>query len=214
MSRASRGAASRRWSARSPCSTRSRTASSSAPTRSRAARHQRQLRLAAALDARCGAARGPGGRDGALPARPATRELGNAALARLDVRELARPHLRALVAAPVRRRRCPCRVTSSRSRSTSCAARPRCRVSRRSAGRASRTPPPPGRCCSPSGRSRCPAARSTRTRSNTIVEPTQLEREVTRVRSQGWAQAVREREDDLNCDRSSRCVTAPRSWWP
>jgi IclR family acetate operon transcriptional repressor len=33
---------------------------------------------------------------------------------------------------------------------------------------------------------------------HTIVDHAHLEREVARVRAQGWAQATREREDDLN----------------
>ena len=89
-------------------------------------------------------------------------ELGNAVLARLDLREIARPHLRALVdetgrdgdalgsRRPGRDHR---RLRPQRA--------PRCRASRASGDRASRTPPPPARWRSPSATSSCRRARLT-----------------------------------------------------
>ena len=78
-------------------------------------------------------------------------------LARLDVRELARPQLqRARRTRRARPRRSRCPASTTRSRSTSSRARRRCRASPGSGGRASRTRPRPARSCSPSA-SRLPA---------------------------------------------------------
>ncbi len=125
-------------------------------------------------------------------------ELGNAALARLDLRELARPHLRALVEATgetatlsVPGEEFAITVDFVRSpasvQSVAQIGRPSVPHAT-AAGKVllafSNVPLPTGvlRAYTP----------------NTIVSRPQLEREVTRVRSQGWAQAMREREEDLS----------------
>jgi DNA-binding IclR family transcriptional regulator len=125
-------------------------------------------------------------------------ELGNAALQRIDVRELARPHLRALVAATgetatlsvpgeefaitVDFVRSPASVQSV------------AQVGRPSVPHATAT----GKVLLAFGRVALPKGTLRSYTSNTVVVRAQLEREVARVRRQGWAQAVREREEDLN----------------
>jgi DNA-binding IclR family transcriptional regulator len=125
-------------------------------------------------------------------------ELGNAALARIDVRELARPHLQALVAATgetatlsvpgeefaitVDFVRSPASVQSV------------AQVGRPSIPHATAT----GKVMLAFGRVSLPGGKLKAYTPHTIVDRSQLERELTRVRSQGWAQAVREREEDLN----------------
>jgi len=125
-------------------------------------------------------------------------ELGNAALARLDVRELARPHLRALVAATgetatlsvpgeefaitVDFVRSPASVQSV------------AQVGRPSVPHATAT----GKVLLAFGQVTLPKGELKAYTPNTIADPAQLEREVARVRTQGWAQAMGEREDDLN----------------
>jgi DNA-binding IclR family transcriptional regulator len=125
-------------------------------------------------------------------------ELGNAALARLDVRELARPHLRALVAATgetatlsvpgdefaitVDFVRSPASVQSV------------AQVGRPSVPHATAA----GKVMLAFGQVSLSGGTLKAYTPHTIVDRSQLERELTRVRSQGWAQAVREREEDLN----------------
>ena len=125
-------------------------------------------------------------------------ELGNAALARLDLRELARPHLRGLVAATgetatlsvpgeefaitVDFVRSPASVQSV------------AQIGRPSIPHATAA----GKVLLAFGDFPLPVGTLRAYTPNTIVARPQLEREVTRVRSQGWAQAVREREEDLN----------------
>ncbi len=125
-------------------------------------------------------------------------ELGNAALARLDVRELARPHLRALVAATgetatlsvpgeefaitVDFVRSPASVQSV------------AQVGRPSVPHATAT----GKVLLAFGQVALPTGELRAYTAHTIIQPAQLEREVSRVRVQGWAQAVREREEDLS----------------
>ena len=125
-------------------------------------------------------------------------ELGNAALARLDVRELARPPLRALVAATgetatlsvpgeefaitVDFVRSPASVQSV------------AQVGRPSIPHATAT----GKVLLAFGRVSLPGGALKAYTPNTIADRAQLEREVTLVRTQGWAQATGEREDDLN----------------
>lgn len=125
-------------------------------------------------------------------------ELGNSALARLDLRELARPHLRALVAATgetatlsvpgeefaitVDFVRSPASVQSV------------AQIGRPSVPHATAA----GKVLLAFGQVSLPADELRSYTANTIVVRAQVEREVARVRAQGWAQAVREREDDLN----------------
>ena len=55
----------------------------------------------------------------------------------------------------------------------------------------------PARCCSRSGASGCRPAPLRRYTARTIADPRALAREIERVRSRGWADAVGEREEDL-----------------
>ena len=192
-------AASRRSSVPSPCSTCSPRRSSSAPTRSPAAPASTPARSRA-----CWRRSLPRGSSTRSTRRAAT-DSGSASSSSATLRSLASTSgsSRGRTCAvwsrpPARRRRSRSRARSSRSPSTSSAARRPCRASRRSAGPASRTPRRRGRCCSPSRDVSLPGGTLRAYTANTIVARPQLEREITRVRSQGWAQAVREREDDLN----------------
>jgi IclR family acetate operon transcriptional repressor len=125
-------------------------------------------------------------------------ELGNAALARLDLRELARPHLRALVAATgetatlsvpgdefaltVDFVRSPASVQSV------------AQIGRPSVPHATAA----GKVLLAFGEVPMPSGSLRAFTKHTITDPTVLGREVARVRTQGWAQATREREEDLN----------------
>jgi DNA-binding IclR family transcriptional regulator len=125
-------------------------------------------------------------------------ELGNAVLARLDLREVARPHLRALVeetgeTATLSAPGDPDAITVDFVQSAS-SVQSVARVGRPSVAHATATGKVAlafGDVALPSGRLRAFTAR-------TIVDRGELAREIERVRKQGWAQAAGEREDDLN----------------
>jgi IclR family acetate operon transcriptional repressor len=123
-------------------------------------------------------------------------ELGNAALARLDLRELARPHLRTLVEAtgetatlsvPGERDAITIDFVQSPLSVQSVA-----RLGRPSVGHATAT----GKVMLAFG-SGAPRGRPERFTPRTIVDPVALGRELDRVRKQGVAEAVEEREPGL-----------------
>jgi IclR family acetate operon transcriptional repressor len=125
-------------------------------------------------------------------------ELGNAALARLDVRELARPHLRALVAATGETATLSVpgdefAITIDFVRSPA-SVQSVAQVGRPSVPHATAV----GKVLVAFGQVELPDGPLRAYTPNTIVERSRLDREVARVRTQGWAQAVGEREDDLN----------------
>jgi IclR family acetate operon transcriptional repressor len=125
-------------------------------------------------------------------------ELGNAALARLDLRELARPQLRALVAATgetatlsvpgdefaltVDFVRSPASVQSV------------AQIGRPSVTHATAA----GKVLLAFGDVPMPTGELRAYTEHTTTDPATLAREVVRVRAQGWAQATGEREHDLN----------------
>lgn len=125
-------------------------------------------------------------------------ELGNAALARLDLRELARPQLRALVAATGETAtlsvpgdefaltidfvRSPASVQSV------------AQIGRPSIPHATAA----GKVMLAFGEVPMPASPLRAFTEHTTTDAAALGREVQRVRAQGWAQAAGEREDDLN----------------
>lgn len=125
-------------------------------------------------------------------------ELGNAVLARLDLREVARPHLRALaeetgetvtLSAPGDPDAITVDFVLSASSVQSVA-----RVGRPSLAHATAT----GKVALAFGEVELPPGRLTAFTERTIDDRGALAREVERVREQGWAKAVRERETDLN----------------
>jgi DNA-binding IclR family transcriptional regulator len=125
-------------------------------------------------------------------------ELGNAVLARLDLREIARPHLRALVdetgetatlSAPGE----PDAITVDFVQSAS-SVQSVARVGRPSVAHATAT----GKVALAFGEVELPAEPLQAFTDRTIVDRTVLAHEVERVRAQGWAQAVGEREEGLN----------------
>jgi DNA-binding IclR family transcriptional regulator len=125
-------------------------------------------------------------------------QLGNAAIAGLDLREVARPHLRALVektgetatlSAPGEPDAITVDFVLSASSVQSVA-----RVGRPSVAHATAA----GKVALAFGESPVPAGRLRRFTDRTIVERAALVREVERVREQGWARAVGEREAELN----------------
>jgi DNA-binding IclR family transcriptional regulator len=125
-------------------------------------------------------------------------ELGNAVLARLDLREVARPHLRALVeetgetatlSAPGE----PDAITVDFVQSAS-SVQSVARVGRPSVAHATAT----GKVALAFGDVELPGGPLHAFTTRTIVDPAVLSDEVERVRAQGWAEAVGEREDDLN----------------
>lgn len=125
-------------------------------------------------------------------------ELGNAVLARLDLREVARAHLRALVeetgetvtlSAPGD----PDAITVDFVQSAS-SVQSVARVGRPSVAHATAT----GKVALAFGEVALPPGRLRTFTEGTIVDRAELAREIERVREQGWAQAVGEREDDLN----------------
>jgi IclR family acetate operon transcriptional repressor len=125
-------------------------------------------------------------------------ELGNAALARLDLRELARPHLRGLVASTgetatlsVPGEEFAITVDFVRSPAS---VQGVAQIGRPSIPHATAA----GKVLLAFGDVSLPGGTLRAYTPNTIVARPQLEREVARVRRQGWAQAVREREEDLN----------------
>jgi DNA-binding IclR family transcriptional regulator len=125
-------------------------------------------------------------------------DLGNAVLARLDLREIARPHLRALVektgetatlSAPGE----PDAITVDFVQSAS-SVQSVARVGRPSVAHATAT----GKVALAFGDGELPGGRLHAFTDRTIVDRAVLVGEVERVREQGWAQAVGERETDLN----------------
>jgi IclR family acetate operon transcriptional repressor len=125
-------------------------------------------------------------------------DLGNAVLGRLDLREIARPHLRALVeetgetatlSAPGE----PDAITVDFAQSAS-SVQSVARLGRPSVAHATAT----GKVALAFGDVELPGGPLHAFTDSTIVDRAVLAREVDRVRSEGWAQAVGEREDDLN----------------
>jgi IclR family acetate operon transcriptional repressor len=125
-------------------------------------------------------------------------QLGNAVLARIDLREVARPHLRALaeetgetvtLSAPGD----PDAITVDFVQSAS-SVQGVARVGRPSVAHATAT----GKVALAFGTAALPPGRLRAFTGRTIVGRAELAREVERARRQGWAQAVGEREDDLN----------------
>jgi DNA-binding IclR family transcriptional regulator len=125
-------------------------------------------------------------------------ELGNAVLGRLDLRDVARPHLRALVdetgetatlSAPGE----PDAITVDFVQSAS-SVQSVARVGRPSVAHATAT----GKVALAFGDVELPGEPLHAFTGRTIVDPAVLADEVERVLAQGWAEAVGEREDDLN----------------
>jgi IclR family acetate operon transcriptional repressor len=125
-------------------------------------------------------------------------ELGNAVLARLDLRELARPHLQALVeetgetatlSAPGEGDAITVDFVQSPSVVQSVA-----RLGRPSIGHATAT----GKVLLAFGPATAPRGRLTAYTERTVVDRKELDSELERIRGQGWARAAGEREDDLN----------------
>jgi DNA-binding IclR family transcriptional regulator len=124
-------------------------------------------------------------------------ELGNAALARIDLRELARPHLIALTDATgetatlsVPSDQTAITVDFVPSRAT---VRSVTQLGRQSVLHATAT----GKVVLAHGDSGMAGPLTAYTR-HTITDPDELARDVAQVRERGWAEAIREREDDLN----------------
>jgi len=124
--------------------------------------------------------------------------LGTAVLARLDLREIARPHLEALVAetdetatlsAPGERDAITVDFVQSTSSVQSVA-----RVGRPSIGHATAT----GKVLLAFGPAQLPPGQLKSYTPRTITDRARLASEVERVRRQGYAEAVGEREPDLN----------------
>jgi IclR family acetate operon transcriptional repressor len=124
--------------------------------------------------------------------------LGNAVLARLDLREVARPHLRALaeetgetttLSAPGD----PDAITVDFVQSAS-SVQSVARVGRPSVAHATAT----GKVALAFGSVELPAGPLAAFTKRTIVDRKALAREVEQARTRGWAQASGEREDDLN----------------
>jgi DNA-binding IclR family transcriptional regulator len=124
--------------------------------------------------------------------------LGNAVLARLDLREVARPHLQALVdetgetatlSAPGE----PDAVTVDFVQSAS-SVQSVARVGRPSVAHATAA----GKVALAFGDVALPPGRLHAFTERTIVDRSALAAEVERVRGQGWAHALGEREEDLN----------------
>jgi DNA-binding IclR family transcriptional regulator len=153
-------------------------------------------RLLATLEAGRMVERAPGG-----PYRLGLRlvALADGVLARLDVRELARPRLRALVDAtgetatlsvPGASEAVTVDFVAAESSVVSVA-----RLGRPSVGHATAA----GKIVLAFGAGPpAPPTELTRLTERTIVDPTALAAEVERVRAQGWAEAAGEREPDLN----------------
>ncbi len=125
-------------------------------------------------------------------------ELGNAVLARLDLREVARPHLRALMEATGETATLsapgdPDAITVDFVQSAS-SVQSVARVGRPSVAHATAT----GKVALAFGDVELPPGPLHAFSGRTIVDRDELAREVRRVREQGWAQAAGEREDDLN----------------
>ncbi len=140
-------------------------------------------------------------------------ELGNAVLARLDLREVARPHLRALaeetgetvtLSAPGDPDAITVDFVLSASSVQSVA-----RVGRPSLAHATAT----GKVALAFGEVELPPGRLTAFTERTIDDRGALAREVERVREQGWAKAVGERET-TSTPSPRRCTGAAASWRP
>ncbi len=124
--------------------------------------------------------------------------LGNAALAGLDVRELARPHLRALADATGETATLsvpgdPDAVTVDFVQSTA-SVQSVARLGRPSVAHATAA----GKVALAFGEVALPPGELRRFTAATITDRGVLEEEIDRVRRSGFAQALREREDDLN----------------
>ena len=124
--------------------------------------------------------------------------LGNAVLARLDLREVARPHLRALVeetgeTATLSAPGDPDAITVDFVQSAS-SVQSVARVGRPSVAHATAT----GKVALAFGDVALPPGRLHAFTGQTIVDRATLAREIERVRGQGWARALGEREEDLN----------------
>jgi IclR family acetate operon transcriptional repressor len=125
-------------------------------------------------------------------------ELGNAALAGLDVRELARPHLRALAeqtgeTATLSVPGDPDAITVDFVQS-SASVQSVARLGRPSVGHATAA----GKVVLAFGDAALPAGELLRFTAATITDRAALAAELDGVRRRGFAQALREREDDLN----------------
>jgi DNA-binding IclR family transcriptional regulator len=125
-------------------------------------------------------------------------DLGNAVLARLDLREVARPHLHALVAATGETATLsapgdPHAVTVDFVQSAS-SVQSVARLGRPSIAHATAT----GKVALAFGGIALPPEPLERFTARTRVERAELDAEVEHVRAQGWARAVGEREDELN----------------
>ena len=125
-------------------------------------------------------------------------QLGNVVLERLDVRDLARPHLHALVAATDETATLSApgehaAITLDFVRSPA-SVQSVAEVGRRSVAHATAT----GKVMLAFGGGAVPAAPLERYTKRTIVDPAALGRELERVRARGWAQSVGEREEHLN----------------
>lgn len=125
-------------------------------------------------------------------------DFGNAVLARLDLREVARPHLGALVAATGETATLsapgdPDAVTVDFVQSSS-SVQSVARLGRPSIAHATAT----GKVALAFGGVALRPGRLERFTARTTVERAELEAEVERVRRQGWARAVGEREEELN----------------
>jgi IclR family acetate operon transcriptional repressor len=125
-------------------------------------------------------------------------QLGNAALARLDLRALARPHLQALVEATGETATIslpgePDAVTVEFVQSPS-SVQSVAQLGRPSVAHATAT----GKVMLAWGCVELPSGPLPAFTRRTIVEPQVLAREIRRARRRGWARAVREREDDLS----------------
>jgi len=124
--------------------------------------------------------------------------LGNAVLARLDLREVARPHLRALVeetgeTATLSAPGDPDAITVDFVQSAA-SVQSVARVGRPSVAHATAT----GKVALAFGDVALHAGRLHAFTGQTIVDRATLAREIERVRGQGWARALGEREEDLN----------------
>jgi IclR family acetate operon transcriptional repressor len=125
-------------------------------------------------------------------------DLGNAVLARLDLREVARPHLRALVEATGETATLsapgdPDAVTVDFVQSAS-SVQSVARLGRPSVAHATAT----GKVGLAFGGLELPQGELERFTARTKVERAELEAEVEQVRAQGWGRAIGEREDELN----------------
>ena len=125
-------------------------------------------------------------------------DLGNAVLARLDLREVARPHLHALVEATGETATLsapgdPDAFTVDFVQSAS-SVQSVARLGRPSVAHATAT----GKVALAYGGVALPSGRLERFTARTKVDRAELDAEVEQVRGRGWARALGEREDELN----------------